>query len=79
MSTDDIRRMHESTRAAWNEAAGNYPEYIGDMDLLPHGGTTLQPVGWRTWATCAAGAGGRSTSVRFRGGHARSTTWARRR
>jgi len=41
---DDIRRLHESNRAAWNEGAVGYTEYIGDMAVLPHGGSTLQPV-----------------------------------
>jgi SAM-dependent methyltransferase len=36
--------MHESTRAAWNEGAAGYTEYIGDMTVLPSGGTTLKPA-----------------------------------
>jgi SAM-dependent methyltransferase len=64
---EQIRRMHESNRAAWNEGAVGYTEYIGDMAVLPHGGTTLQAVeldhlgdlSWCAWAIhlqCASGA-----------------------
>ena len=40
----DIREMHERNRAAWNDGAVGYDEHIGDMDVLPGGGTTLKPV-----------------------------------
>src|SRR3712207_9400378 len=43
-SVNEVRAMHEANRAAWNEGAVGYTEYIGDMNLLPHGGTTLKPV-----------------------------------
>lgn len=43
-TADEVRRMHESNRAAWNEGAVGYTEYIGDMTTLPGGGTTLKPV-----------------------------------
>lgn len=39
-----IRAMRESNRAAWNEGAVGYTDYIGDMAVLPGGGTTLKPV-----------------------------------
>jgi SAM-dependent methyltransferase len=40
----DVRAMHEANRAAWNEGAVGYTEYIGDMGMLPRGVTTLQPI-----------------------------------
>ena len=43
-AADQVRAMHESNRAAWNEGAVGYTEYIGDLDVLPGGGTTLKPV-----------------------------------
>ncbi len=40
----EIRRMHESNRAAWNEAAVNYDDVIGDLPILQRGGTVLKPI-----------------------------------
>src|SRR5579883_1795199 len=41
---DTVRRMHESNRQAWNEGAVGYDAVIGDMEVLPRGGTTLHPI-----------------------------------
>jgi SAM-dependent methyltransferase len=39
-----VRAMHESNRTAWNEGAAGYNEFIGDMAILPGGGTTLKEL-----------------------------------
>lgn len=44
MTENDVRAMHEQNRAAWNEGAAGYDDVIGDMALLPGGGTTLHPI-----------------------------------
>ena len=66
--THGIREMHESNRQAWNEGAAGYDVVIGDLAVLPHGGTTLHPLelqqlgdlhGWCRRAVhlqCASGA-----------------------
>jgi SAM-dependent methyltransferase len=39
-----VRAMHASNRAAWNEGAEGYNEFIGDLEILPRGGTTLKEL-----------------------------------
>ncbi len=60
LSPDDLHRLHQHNRAAWNEAAARYEgELERDIAFLRAGGKAFQPPEWpflhdlRTWCQCA--------------------------